>query len=548
MMYDVIIIGGGPAGLSAAIYAARAKFKVLVLEQETIGGQITITSEIVNYPGVEKSNGKKLTQAMKRQAEAFGAEFSMDEAIDIKIDTDIKVVRTKKEFYQTLGIVIATGAQPRKLGFPGEQKFQGRGVAYCATCDGEFFTGKQVFVVGGGFAAVEESIFLTRYAKGITMIVREEDFTCAKTVAEQIEKFPKIAVKFHTEVEAVEGDEILTYAKFRDNLTQETWEYQDDVGFGMFIFAGYVPRSELVKGKLELDPQGYIITDVNRKTSQDGVYAAGDICVKNLRQVVTAVSDGATAATSLEKFVSEQHEKLNIPAFERMEADLSQLTENDLTQTHVEDDMGDAAFITEEMKEEIKTVFRKFGDTVLIQASLDTSELSEEVESFAREFEGLDEKVEVNIVKFDGKKREESQKRLPVLELLRGDKTETGIRFYGVPGGHEFNSFIVAMYNVSGTGQEISEELKRKIIEIDKTISIKVMVSLSCTMCPAVVMAAQKIASLNEKISAEVFDLKLFPDLKEKYNIMSVPCMVLNDKKVIFGKKSIETIVEILSE
>ena len=551
MMYDVIIIGAGPAGLSAAIYAARAKFKVLVIEQENIGGQITITSEIVNYPGVEKSNGSKLTQAMKRQAEAFGAEFIMDEVTDVKLAEDIKVLKTKRNEYQTLGVVIATGAQPRKLGFPGEREFQGHGVAYCATCDGEFFTGKQVFVVGGGFAAVEEGIFLTKYAKRITMIVREEDFTCAKTVAEQIEKFPKIAVKFQTEVEEVRGQSILNYARFRDNQSGETWEYQDEDGFGMFIFAGYVPRSELFEGKLELDKQNYIVTDINRKTSQDGVYAAGDICVKNLRQVVTAVSDGATAATALEKHVSELHEKLNIPEFERKEADLGRLSEHADDANAVEassNSIGEEGFITEEMQTKLKPVFAKFEHTVTIQANLDESDLSKELEAFVNEFDGLDDKIKVEIVRTGSLQDSESENRLPKLAILRENGTEAGLYFYGIPGGHEFNSFIVGMYNVAGPGQELSEDLKQRITEIDKDVQIKVMVSLSCTMCPEVVMAAQRIASINDRIRAEVYDLKHFPNMKEKYNIMSVPCMVINDEKVVFGKKNLEAILKIIYE
>lgn len=176
-LYDVVVIGAGPAGLSAAIYAARAKYKVLVLEKDKIGGQITITSEIVNYPGVELSGGRELTEHMRVQAEGFGAEFAIAEVLDMELDKDRKLLHTTKGDYEALGVILAPGANPRKLGFKGEKEFQGRGVAYCATCDGEFFTGKDVFVIGGGFAAVEEGMFLTKYARKVTMIVREPDFT-----------------------------------------------------------------------------------------------------------------------------------------------------------------------------------------------------------------------------------------------------------------------------------------------------------------------------------------------------------------------------------
>lgn len=551
-MYDVIIIGAGPAGLSAAIYAARAKYKVLVIEKEKIGGQITITGEIVNYPGVKKSSGTKLTDAMKHQAEAFGAEFKTDEVMGIEADNDIKIIKTLKGEYKTFGIIIAVGAQPRKLGFPGEKEFQGHGVAYCATCDGEFFTGKEVFVVGGGFAAVEEGIFLTKYAKHITMIVREDDFTCAKTVADQIKNYPMITVKFNTEVEEVKGNAILEYARFRDNALNETWEYNNAEGFGMFIFAGYVPNSGVFKELVDLDAQGYIITDINRKTNIDGIYAAGDVCVKNLRQVVTAVSDGATAATSLEKYVSALHEKLNIPEFERKEADLSSLSENEdeVLSPEIEEHTDSEKFITDEIRSKLKPIFDKLEDSVIVRVVTDNSSLSEEMEAFVREFDGINNKINVEVIdnnaKNDTIKGIEPNQILPVIDILKGDGKKTGIAFHAVPGGHEFNSFIMAIYNVAGPGQQISDDLKKQISQISRITDIKIMVSLSCTMCPEVVMASQKIAALNDKVSAEVFDLKHFQNIKEKYNIMSVPCMIINDEKTVFGKKSMETILEML--
>lgn len=224
--------------------------------------------------------------------------------------------------YKALGVVLATGANPRKLGFKGEKVFQGRGVAYCATCDGEFFTGLEVFVIGGGFAAVEEGIFLTKYAKKVTLIVRGDDFTCAKTVAEQAKKEEKIDIKFNTEIVEAGGEHMVSFARFKNSRTGEEWTHQagEDGGFGIFVFAGYVPNTSWIKGKVDCNEQGYLITDASQKTSVDGVYAAGDVCIKNLRQVVTAVSDGAVAATSLEKHVSLIHEKLQIPELSRREA------------------------------------------------------------------------------------------------------------------------------------------------------------------------------------------------------------------------------------
>ena len=205
-LYDVIVIGGGPAGLTAALYLARARYRVLVVEKEHFGGQITITNEIVNYPGVAKTSGRELTDTMRQQAEGFGAEFLLAEVTAFELDGDVKTVKTGRGEYRCFGVLLATGAHPRMIGFPGEAEFRGRGVAYCATCDGEFFTGKEVFVIGGGFAAAEESVFLTRYAKHVTILIREEDFTCAEAVSRAAKEHPKITVLSHTAVVEATGD------------------------------------------------------------------------------------------------------------------------------------------------------------------------------------------------------------------------------------------------------------------------------------------------------------------------------------------------------
>ena len=314
-LYDVIIVGAGPAGLSAAIYAARAKYHVLVLEKNGIGGQITITSEIVNYPGVEMAGGKELTEHMRMQAERFGATFVVAEVLDMELEQEVKLLHTTKGDYEALGVILAPGANPRKIGFQGEKEFQGRGVAYCATCDGEFFTGKDVFVIGGGFAAVEEGMFLTKYARKVTLIVREPDYTCAKTVSDKLKDFSNIETIFHTELKEAGGEHALSYAVFLNNEDGSQWRYDAPQGdtFGIFVFAGYVPNTKWIADCVERNEQGYLITDMDRQTNIAGVFAAGDVCVKNLRQVVTAVSDGAIAATSLERIVSELHAKLGIP-------------------------------------------------------------------------------------------------------------------------------------------------------------------------------------------------------------------------------------------
>ena len=183
-LYDVVVIGGGPAGLTAALYLARARYRVVVVEKNHFGGQITITAEVVNFPGVERTSGAALTETMRKQAESFGAEFLLAEVTELDLSGDVKTVRTGRGDLKCFGVLLATGAHPRMVGFQGEAQFRGRGVAYCATCDGEFFTGKDVFVVGGGFVAAEESVFLTKYARHVTILIRGEDFTCAQATAD----------------------------------------------------------------------------------------------------------------------------------------------------------------------------------------------------------------------------------------------------------------------------------------------------------------------------------------------------------------------------
>ena len=534
-MYDMIIIGGGPAGLSAAIYMARAKYKTLVIEKEKWGGQITITSEIVNYPGVFHTSGTELTKDMQKQAQAFGVEFLLSEVVDVELSDDIKTIKTTNGEFKTLGVILALGASPRQIGFEGENEFKGRGVAYCATCDGEFFTNMPVYVIGGGFAAVEEGIFLTKYASSVRMIVREEDFTCAKTVSDEIALHDKIKVDFNTEVLSISGENVLNKIKLRNNLTGEITENVHENGFGAFVFAGYVPNTKWLKDKIELD-HGYIVTDRNQKTNINGVYAAGDVCIKELRQVVTAVSDGAIAATASEKYVASMHTKLNIPAFD-VKGKTPHST-NSKAETKAES--NEEAFINEEMKAQLSSVFENFTNTVTIKGVLDNSNLANEISSMLDEIQGISEKVLCK------KEKATTDERSPYIEILNNEEKPSGIRFYAMPGGHEFNSFILSLYNVAGPGKKIADEDEIRINNINKPTDIKVLISLSCTMCPEVVMATGKIASLNENVTSSAMDIAHCQDLKEKYNVMSVPCMIINNKSVHFGKKNISQILDII--
>ncbi len=536
-MYDAVIVGGGPAGLTAAIYLARANYKVAVIEKERIGGQITITSEVVNYPGVMKTSGTDLTRTMHDQALNFGAEFISAEVSKLKTDGDIKEITTTSGVFKSLAVILCTGANPRKVGFKGEKEFQGHGVAYCATCDGEFFSGMDLLVVGGGFAAVEESIFLTRYARSITVLVRKDSFSCARSVSDELNKYPNIKVKFNSELESISGSNMPEQAVIKNNLSGETVSFTtpDSRPFGVFVFAGYVPNTGLFKDIVDLDESGYVLTDRNQETSVKGVYAAGDLCVKNLRQVVTAVSDGAIAATSAEKHISKLHEVLSLPEFEKKKPAVK--ASEPQKETAASAPQEDGQFISSEIREQVKAVTDLLTSRITLKIHDDGSALASEIQGFVSEFVTLSDLIDQSV---------EQGASLPGIELIRDTGESSGIVFHAVPGGHEFNSFVLAVYNVAGPGQTMDDSIKERILKIAEPVDIKVMVSLSCTMCPEVVMGTQRIASLNSRVKAQVYDLQHFPDIKEKYQIMSVPCIVINDERVEFGKKNMTELLDLI--
>jgi thioredoxin reductase (NADPH) len=533
-LYDVVIVGGGPAGLTAAVYLARAKYRVLVLEKEQFGGQIAITHEVVNYPGIANTSGKALTDTMQQQAEAFGAEFQLAEAIGFNLSGDIKTVHTNRGDYRCFGVLLATGAHPRTVGFKGEEAHKGHGVAYCATCDGEFFTGKEVFVIGGGYAAAEESVFLTKFARHVTILIRKEDFSCAASVADQAKNNDKITVLTNTVMEEVSGENGLTYARYKNTATAEVTEYRSDETFGVFVFAGYAPDTQAVKGVVKLNEQGYIVTDASQQTNVAGVYAAGDVCIKPLRQVVTATSDGALAATELEKYVAAMQRKTGL------HADMPAQKLSDTTvavNTHEPTKSGE--LFTEEMRQQLDTVFSRMDKPLLLKLYLDSRPISAELEHFITALISLSDKLEMAVCD-----RQESQTIAPCVEVCLADGTPTGLAFHGVPSGHEFTSFVLGLYNAAGPGQAIDEETRQRIAAITKPTDIKILVTLSCTMCPDLVVAAQRIAAENPKVNTHVYDIRHFENLKNQYNVMSVPCMVVNDEGVFFGKKTIQQILD----
>ena len=538
-LYDVIVIGGGPAGLTAALYLARAKYRVLVLEKEQFGGQITITNEVVNYPGIGKASGKEITETMRRQGELFGAEFLLAEATQIEALGDIKTVKTDKGDLYCLGILIATGAHPRAIGFKGEAEHKSRGVAYCATCDGEFFTGKEIFVVGGGYAAAEESVFLTKFARHVTILIRGDDFTCAAAVAEPAKNHENITILTNTVVEEVSGEGGLNYIRYKNTKTEKITEYRAEEGdfFGVFVLAGYTPDTKIVKDIVELNKHGYIVTDSEQRTSIEGIYAAGDVCVKPLRQIVTATGDGALAATELEKYVASVQSRTGISA--KPPVSKNYKLKDAIKSTESQDSSDE--LLSEDMKAQLRTLFEKMQGKAILKLYLDKREISRELESYMRELASLSDKLTVDVADVNS-----SSNFAPCVMVFRADGTDTGLAFHGVPGGHEFSSFVLGIYNAIGPGQSIDDKTRERIHEIKRPTDIKVLVSLSCTMCPDTVVSAQHIAAENKNVRAEIYDIHHFEEIRKKYNVMSVPCILINDTNVFFGKKNIEQILELL--
>lgn len=580
-LYDVIVIGGGPAGLTAGLYLARARYRVLILEKDDFGGQITITNEVVNYPGVGRTTGRALTQTMRQQAQDFGAEFLSAEAIGLDVHGDVKTVHTSRGDLKAFGILIATGASPRKLGFEGESEYAGRGVAYCATCDGEFFAGKEVLVVGGGFAAAEESVFLTTYASKVTVLVREQDFTCDAAVAAAAKNNPKIDVRYQVELQGVTaGQGGLREASILNRATgqTETWKPVDGGTFGVFVFAGYVPATDLVRGVVELDDYGYVVTHGYLETSVPGVYAAGDLRAKNLRQVVTATADGAIAAVELERYAKRMSEKTGLmpqrPAsyvYEQSTAKTNAASLDDTAPAPApakrSADAAAAAnavrksseLFSDATRQQLNVVFGRMSRPVTLALELDDTPLSTELRGFIDALVALSGgKLKSTVVDGEYKKDDTGRAVFDVDSVLPAarpcvrmvvDGEPTGLAFHGVPSGHEFNSFVLGLYNVAGPGQPLGDDLIERAKSIASPLSIMILVSLTCTMCPETVLASQRIASLNPAVRAEAYDVAHFPELRDHYGAMSVPCIVINrggEQTVEFGKKSIPQMLDLI--
>lgn len=307
-LYDVVIIGSGPAGLSAGLYAGRALLSTLIIEKEKAGGQIMQTAEIENYPGgMEGESGPTLIQRMSSQTDAFGAERVKDTVVEVQLSGEEKIIKCQKETYRAKTVIVATGATPAKLGCPGEDEYTGRGVSYCATCDAPFYGGLEVFVAGGGDAAVEEAIYLTKFARKVTIIHRRDQLRAAKSIQEKAFKNDKIEFLWNSSIEEIKGEGLINEIVVKNLQTGELTSMKPDPDeglFGLFVFIGYKPQTELFVDQLD-NERGYLVTDENMHTNLPGVFAAGDIRKKSLRQVVTAAADGAIAAVEAGKYIEE---------------------------------------------------------------------------------------------------------------------------------------------------------------------------------------------------------------------------------------------------
>ncbi|BDG20112.1 thioredoxin reductase [Thermus thermophilus] len=306
--YDVVIIGGGPAGLTAGIYAGRAQLKTVIVEKGLPGGQIAQTDEVENYPGFpEGISGPELASRMVRQAEKFGARIAMDEVLGLEKAEGGYLVRGYERNYRARAVIVATGANPRRLGVPGEDKFYGRGVSTCATCDGFFYRDKEVVVVGGGDAAVEEGLFLTKFARKVTLVHRRDELRANKVAQKRAFQNPKMHFLFSHVVTEILGEDQVTGVRLKNLKTGEEYVYPTD---GVFVFIGHEPNTAFLKGVVELRPDGYIAVRDEVFTSEPGIFAAGDVADPIYRQLTTSVGAGTRAAMMAERYLAEEAEKV----------------------------------------------------------------------------------------------------------------------------------------------------------------------------------------------------------------------------------------------
>jgi thioredoxin reductase (NADPH) len=386
-------------------------------------------------------------------------------------------------------------------------------------------------------------MFLASIARKVTVVIRGAGFSCPESIAAKVQQHANIEVWTHTVLESVSGDTALRGASFKNLSTGEAQEYRaaDGEAFGIFVFAGYTPETSLVETIAELNGQGYVVADKDCQTSVAGLYAAGDVREKRLRQLVTATADGAIAATALEGYAREKREAYGL-----------EITRPDApSQAAGGSKAADEGVFNAEMQEQLATVFERMESALELRLSLDERPISAELESYMRELANMTSKLSVLVNYHTSEQDGQSGVHLPATRIFK-EGADTGLAFHGVPGGHEFNSFVLGLYNASGPGQALEPATRQRISAISTPVSITILVSLSCTMCPATVQSAQHIAALSPNVRAEAYDIAHFNDLKDKYQVMSVPCIVVSkgeggsEESVHFGRQSVEQMLDLI--
>lgn len=538
-IYDAVIIGGGPAGLSAALFLARSRKSVIVIERDQFGGQLNSAAEVRNYPGIERASGRELSSVMRRQAEAAGAVMLYAEATAITDMDGIREVKTSAGPVRGIGVIVATGTRFEPIGFEGEAELRGRGVAYCVSCEGDFFTDCDVFAVGSSEELAVESASLAKFARSVTVLCPDRQIDCTPEELSALKSDPKIKILCGKRVVSVAGDGMLSEITYQDVVCGERTTVRADEGelMGVFIFSGSVPASELLSGIASRDEMMRVSTSADCMTSVEGICAAGDVRRKPLRQVVTAAADGATAATSIEAYVDAYKASHSVdtaaPSAPHASSEIGGGTPDERAAA------ADGAFFDADARAQLAPLFERMESPIVLELCLDDSDKSAELRGYIEELASLTEKLTVDIP------RDHGESELPCVRVCREGGERTGLAFHGVPGGHEFTSFVLGIYNASGSGQQIDPDDAARIASIKKKLRLQIMVTLSCAICPETVTAAQKIASMSPLVSAEVYDLALFPELKERYSLLSVPAIAANGELAAFGKKSVRQLLDL---
>ncbi len=540
--YDAVIIGGGPAGLTAAIYLARAGMRTLVLEKGQPGGQLADSFEVANYPGVISVPGRELGETMRRQAESFGAEIRHENAVNLRLQGGDKTVLTDSGEYSCRGVLIAAGARPKSAGFPGEEEFRGRGVSYCAVCDGEFFTGQEIFVVGGGFSAAEESVYLARYASRVTVVIRGDGFKCAPSAAKAALSHPKITVLTRTEIVRAAGDDKLRSVTLRNKDSGEETTISPENGLGIFVYVGYEPEIGFLKGQVDMDERGCIITDSRLQTSVSGVFAAGDIRQKTLRQAATAVGDGALAAAELEKYISAVRQNRQVQQVQQDQrnssGEQSARYDKATVRRAEQSPRSPQSSVDTEFPPELSEALSRIKSPMTLEITPDGRAVSQKLKEFAGALARISGNISVRIAE------NPSGQCLPSVRVAG----ESGcFTFHGVPAGHELPTFAESLQIASGAGEAVSPETAERLSAVRSPVMIQVLVTASCSRCPELVLAAITAACINPLISADIYDVLLFPALREKYGVMSVPFLIINGEKAGAGRKSLAELTELIT-